>query len=224
MVVAIILFSAIVAGYEAIDRLIHPHHVVQLGWLAAAGFIGFLGNEIVAIFRIRVGRQLYSAALVADGYHARTDGLTSLAVVLGAFGVWMGYPLADPIIGLLITITIFGIVWQSARAVITRTLDGVDPDITDEARHAAGHVAGVRAVNDVKARWIGHELSIDLIISVDESLKVADAEDLADRVRHQLADHIPALSRATITFGSGGGLPEQTAHDHGGHHHAPGVR
>lgn len=202
MVVAIILFSAIVAGYEAIDRLIHPHHVVQLGWLAAAGFIGFLGNEIVAIFRIRVGRQLNSAALIADGYHARTDGLTSLAVVLGAFGVWMGYPLADPIIGLLITITIFGIVWQSARAVITRTLDGVDPDIPDEARHAAGHVAGVRAVNDVKARWIGHELSIDLVISVDESLSVAEAEGLADRVRHELVDHIPALSRTTVTFGS----------------------
>lgn len=218
MVVAIILFSAIVAGYEAIDRLIHPHHVVQLGWLAVAGFIGFLGNEIVAVFRIRVGRQLNSAALVADGYHARTDGLTSLAVVLGAFGVWMGYPLADPIIGLLITITIFGIVWQSARAVITRTLDGVDPDITDEARHAAGHVAGVRAVNDVKARWIGHELSIDLIISVDESLRVAEAEALADRVRHELADHIPALSRTTVTFGGGNGLPVQPAHEHGGHH------
>jgi len=221
MVVGIILFSAIVAGYEAIDRLLNPHLVVQLGWLAVAGFIGFLGNEIVAVFRIRVGRQLNSAALVADGYHARTDGLTSLAVVLGAFGVWMGYPLADPIIGLLITITIFGIVWQSARAVITRTLDGVDPGITDEARHAAGHVAGVRSVNDVKARWIGHELSIDLIISVDESVSVAEAEALADRVRHELADHIPALSRTTVTFGTGNGPPMQTAHEQGGHHHAP---
>jgi cation diffusion facilitator family transporter len=212
MVVAIILFSAVVAGYEAIDRLFHPHLVVQLGWLAAAGFIGFLGNEIVAVFRIRVGRQLNSAALVADGYHARTDGLTSLAVVLGAFGVWMGYPLADPIIGLLITITIFGIVWQSARAVITRTLDGVDPDITDEARHAAGHVDGVNAVNDVKARWIGHELSIDLIIAVDENLSVAQAQGLADRVRHELSDHIPALSRTTVTFGGKTATPDHVVH------------
>ena len=218
MVVAIILFSAIVAGYEAIDRLIHPHAVVQLGWLAAAGFIGFVGNESVGVFRIRVGRQMNSAALIADGYHARTDGLTSLAVVLGAFGVWMGFPLADPIVGLLITIAIFGIVWQSARAVITRTLDGVDPDITDEARHAAEHVTGVRAVNEVRARWIGHELSLDLIISVDQRLTVAQAEGLADRVRHELADHIPALSRATVTFGTGNQL---MSHEHVGHHHAP---
>lgn len=211
MVVAIILFSAIVAGYQAINRLVHPHPVVQLGWLAAAGFIGFLGNEIVALFRIRVGRQMNSAALIADGYHARTDGLTSLAVVLGAFGVWMGFPLADPIIGLLITIAIFGIVWQSARAVITRMLDGVDPDITDEARHAAGHVSGVRAVDDVKARWIGHQLAVDLTIAVDQGLTVAEADRLAASVKHELAEHIPALARTTVTFGGGSSSPTHGA-------------
>ena len=123
VIVLIILFSALVAGYQAIDRLIHPHPVMHLGWLAAAGVIGFLGNEAVAVFRIRVGRQINSAALIADGYHARTDGLTSLAVVLGAFGVWMGFALADPIIGLIITAVILGIVWQSAKAVLTRMLD-----------------------------------------------------------------------------------------------------
>lgn len=221
MVVAIILFSAMVAGYEAIDRLLHPHHVVQLGWLAVAGFIGFLGNEIVAVFRIRVGRQLNSAALVADGYHARTDGLTSLAVVLGAFGVWMGFALADPIIGLLITITIFGIVWQSARAVVTRMLDGVDPDITDEARHAAAHVVGVRTVNDVKARWIGHELSVDLTITVDPTMSVAKAEQLADQVKHELAEHIPPMTSATVTFGgdSASSAESTRRHDHD-HAHA----
>ena len=98
LIVLIILFSAIVAGYQAVDRLIHPQPVSHLGWLVAAGLIGFAGNEIVAVFRIRIGRQMNSAALIADGYHARTDGLTSLAVVLGAIGVWFGYPLADPII------------------------------------------------------------------------------------------------------------------------------
>lgn len=126
VIVLIILFSALVAGYQAIDRLIHPHPVMHLGWLAAAGVIGFLGNEAVAVFRIRVGRQINSAALIADGYHARTDGLTSLAVVLGAFGVWMGFALADPIIGLIITAVILGIVWQSAGAVLTMMLDGVE--------------------------------------------------------------------------------------------------
>ena len=146
VIVLIILFSALVAGYEAIDRLFHPHPVMQLGWLAAAGVIGFLGNEAVAVFRIRVGRQINSAALIADGYHARTDGLTSLAVVLGAFGVWMGFPLADPIVGLVITVAILGIVWQSARAVLTRMLDGVEPRMTGELRHAAEHAKGVRRV------------------------------------------------------------------------------
>jgi len=126
VIVLIILFSALVAGYQAIDRLIHPHPVMHLGWLAAAGVIGFLGNEAVAVFRIRVARQINSAALIADGYHARTDGLTSLAVVLGAFGVWMGFALADPIIGLIITAVILGIVWQSAGAVLTMMLDGVE--------------------------------------------------------------------------------------------------
>ena len=99
-IVLIILISAIVAAYEAIDRLIHPQPIIYLGWVALAGVIGFIGNEAVAVFRIRVGREINSAALIADGYHARTDGLTSLAVVAGAFGVWLGFPVADPIVGL----------------------------------------------------------------------------------------------------------------------------
>ena len=142
VIVLIILFSAIVAGYQAIDRLIHPQAMTHLGWLTAAGIIGFLGNEAVAVFRIRVGREINSAALIADGYHARTDGLTSLAVVAGAIGVWLGFPLADPIVGLLITIAIFGIVWQSARSVLTRMLDGVEPGVIDDIHHAAEHVPG----------------------------------------------------------------------------------
>src|SRR5215208_5189477 len=131
-IVGIILFSALFAGYEAIDRLINPQPITLIGWVAAAGVIGFLGNEAVAVFRIRVGREINSAALIADGYHARTDGLTSLAVVAGAVGVWLGFPLADPIVGLLITVAIFAIVWQSSKAVFTRMLDGVDPTIVDE--------------------------------------------------------------------------------------------
>ena len=123
IIVGIILFSAIVAGLQAVDRLFHPRMIEHLGWVAAAGIVGFLGNEAVAVFRIRVGREINSAALVADGYHARVDGLTSLAVVLGAVGVWLGFPLTDPIIGLVITIMILGIVWQSGAAIFTRLLD-----------------------------------------------------------------------------------------------------
>lgn len=225
LIVLIILFSALVAGYEAIDRLIHPQEIVQLGWVAAAGFIGFLGNEVVAVFRIRVGRAIQSAALVADGYHARTDGFTSLAVVLGAIGMWLGFPLADPIIGLVITIAIFGIVWQSARAVITRALDGVEPGLADEIRHAAEHVPGIRVV-EARSRWLGHRLHADVVIAVDRSLPVGEATRLAGQLREELMAHMPALRTTTVTFATPNDttvfevVPPIHGHDPG-RHHAP---
>src|SRR5215217_4784776 len=185
LIVLIILFSALVAGYEAIVRLIYPQPITLIGWVAAAGVIGFLGNEAVAVFRIRVGREINSAALIADGYHARTDGLTSLAVVLGAAGVWLGFPLADPIVGLLITLAIFGIVWQSARAVLTRMLDGVEPEMLDEIAHAAEHVSGVRGVSDVQARWIGHRLAAEMTVDLDPMLPVGEARAVLGRVHSE---------------------------------------
>ena len=208
LIVLIILVSAIVAGYEAISRLIHPQAITGLLWVAIAGVVGFLGNEAVAVFRIRVGRDISSAALVADGYHARIDGLTSLAVVLGALGVWLGFPLADPIIGLLITIAILGIVWQSARAVLTRMLDGVDPSTLSEIRHAAEHVAGVDGVVDAKARWLGHRLHADVAIVVDDDMRLADANAVATSLQEELFDHIPALATANVRFAAARGLSE----------------
>lgn len=205
MVILIIILSAIIAGYEAIDRLIHPKVIQQLDWLAVAGLVGFLGNETVAVFRIRVGRQINSAALIADGFHARTDGLTSLAVMVGAAGVWLGFPLADPIIGFLITTAIFGIVWQSARAVFTRMLDGVEPGIVDDIRHAAAHVVGVNGVIEARARWIGHKLHADLEIMVSDSLTLGEANAIASSLRRELHAHLSALAFANIRFGDGGG-------------------
>lgn len=199
IIVLIILISALVAGHEAIDRFIHPQPIQFLGWVAVAGVIGFVGNEAVAVFRIRVGREINSAALIADGYHARTDGLTSLAVVVGAAGVWMGFPLADPIIGLLITIAIFGIVWQSAKAVLTRMLDGVDPHIIEQIRHAADHVPGLQ-LHEARARWLGHRLHADLVVSIDPALSVADAARMAESLRSALREHLPALADAPISF------------------------
>src|SRR5438067_1390150 len=150
-IVLTIAFSALVAGYETIRRFIHPQPVGYLWAVMAASIVGFIGNEAVAIFRIKVGKEIQSVALVADGYHARIDGWTSLAVLFGAIGVWLGYPLADPIVGLLITIAIVQIVWQSTKSVFTRALDGVNPKIIVELRHAATHVRGVEKVTDVRA-------------------------------------------------------------------------
>ena len=220
VIVLTILFSAIVAGYESIDRLIHPRQVEYLGAVVAASILGFLGNEGVAIFRIRVGKEIGSAALIADGYHARVDGWTSLAVLFGAVGVWLGYPLADPLVGLGITLAILWIVWDSARSVFTRMLDGVDPQVLDDLIHAAQHVPEVRDVAEVRARWLGHRLHAELNIAVDPSLTVAQAHAVALTVHHQLLHHIPYLSAATIhvdpSTAAGETHHRVTAHEHDG--------
>jgi cation diffusion facilitator family transporter len=197
-IVLIILFSAVVAGYESITRLFNPQPIAYLGWLALAGVVGFIGNELVAAFRIRVGREINSVALIADGYHARTDALTSLAVVAGAVGVWLGFPLADPLVGLLITIILFVIVWQSAKAVLTRMLDGVSPTMVGEIRHAAGHVAGIEKVLDVKARWLGHKLHADVAILVDGTLSISDADQLIGKLQQEMLAHVPALAVVNV--------------------------
>ena len=198
LIVFIILFSAIVAGYQAIDRLLNPRPVALLGAVVAASVVGFLGNEAVAVFRIRVGREIGSAALVADGCHARVDGWTSLAVLVGALGVWLGYPLADPLVGLLITVAILGIVWQSGKAVFTRLLDGVDPGVTDEIRHVASTVPGVEDVAEVRARWLGHRLHAEVNVAVSPELSVAEGHAIAREVNHRLLHHLGYLGRAVI--------------------------
>lgn len=198
LIVLTILFSAVVAGYQSVDRLLHPKEVTYLGALIVASIIGFIGNEAVAIFRIKVGKEINSAALIADGYHARVDGWTSLAVLVGAIGVWMGYPLADPLVGLFITLAILGIVWQSAKAVFSRMLDGVEPEHMDEIAHAAHHVSGVEEVSEVRARWIGHRLHAEMNVAVDPALSVAEGHAIAKEVHHQLMHHLPFLSHATI--------------------------
>jgi cation diffusion facilitator family transporter len=198
LVVLIILFSAVVAGYQAVERLINPRPVELLGAVAAASLLGFIGNEAVAVFRIRVGRQIDSAALVADGYHARTDGWTSLAVLLGATGVWLGYPMADPIVGLLIAAAILVIVWQSGKMVFTRLLDGVEPGIIEEIRHTASHVEGVEDVAEVRARWLGHRLRAEVNVAVDPDLSVAEGHAIAREVNHRLLHELRYLDMAVM--------------------------
>jgi cation diffusion facilitator family transporter len=198
VIVLIILFSAVVAGYQAVERLISPQPLEFLWAVAVASLVGFIGNEAVAVFRIRVGREIGSAALVADGYHARTDGWTSLAVLAGAIGVWLGYPLADPIVGLLIAAAILMIVWQSGKAIFTRLLDGVEPAAIEEIRHAASQVPGVEDVSEVRARWLGHRLHAEVNVAVDPDLSVAEGHAIARELNHQLLHHLSYLSGAVI--------------------------
>lgn len=199
IIVGIILFSAVVAAYQSIDRFIHPQPIEYLWAVVAASIIGFFGNEAVAVFRIKVGKEINSVALIADGYHARVDGWTSLAVLFGAVGVWLGFPLADPLVGIGISLAIFGIVWQSARAVFTRSLDGVEPNVIDEIVHAAGHVHGVRRATDVKARWLGHKLYVEIEIAVDDGLSVRQLQQIVADLKHELRHHMEYLVGVTVS-------------------------
>lgn len=198
IIVLLILFSAIVAAYESINRFFHPQPVHHLAMVVIASILSFMGNEGVAIFRIKVGKQIGSAALIADGHHARIDGWSSLAVLVGAVGVWFGFPLADPIAGLIITASILFIVWQSGKEVFTRMLDGVDPEVLHEVEHAAEHVEGVKEIGDIKARWVGHKLFVEMTIAVKDSVTAKDAHDIAKEVRHQVLHHLPHVGQVMI--------------------------
>ena len=198
LVVLIILFSAVVAGYQAVGRLLDPEPVGLLWAVAAASVVGFVGNEAVAVFRVRVGRDIGSAALVADGQHARTDGWTSLAVLLGAVGVWLGYPLADPVVGLVITAAILGIVWQSGKAVFVRLLGGVEPETVDEIRRAAGGVEGVGDVSEVRAWWLGHRLRAEVNVAVPAGLSVAEGHAVAREVGNRLTHELRYLDAPVV--------------------------
>ncbi len=197
-VVAMIALSAVIAAYEAVGRLVDPRPIDHVLWVALAGLVGFIGNEWVALYRIRVGRRIGSAALVADGLHARTDGFTSLAVLLSAAGVALGIPLADPIIGLLITVAILAVLRTAARDVFRRLLDGVDPALVETAERTLAERPGVLAVRSVRMRWIGHRLHVDAELDVDPNLRLIEAHTIAQNAEHELTHAVPKLTSARI--------------------------
>ena len=197
-VIAMIILSAIIAGIESIRRLINPVSIQHVGWVAAAGLVGFIGNELVAVYRIRVGRAIGSAALVADGLHARTDGFTSLAVLVGAGGVALGFPMADPIIGLIITVAILAVLRGAVRDIFRRLMDGVDPALVDSAEAALAAEPGVTEVRSVKMRWIGHRLHADAELDIDPATSLADAHRIAHEAEHTLTHAVPKLASALV--------------------------
>jgi cation diffusion facilitator family transporter len=197
-IVAVVALSAIVAGWQSVDRLIHPQPLQNLGWVMAAGIIGFAGNEAVAIYRIRVGRKIGSAALVADGVHARTDGFTSLAVVLGAAGVMLGFPLADPIVGLLISAAIVVLLWGTVRSIGRRLMDGIEPDLVSRAQEALEGTPGVLTVRRLQLRWNGHRLQGTAIVVVGDG-SLSAAEDILHQADHRLRHALPKLDDMVLS-------------------------
>lgn len=209
-VVAMIALSSALAAFEAIERLIHPRDVSHVWAVAAAAVVGFLGNEIVARYRITVGRRIGSAALVADGLHARTDGFTSLAVLLGAGGVALGWQWADPLVGLLITVAILGVLRTAVGQVGARLMDAVDPALVDQARAAVTSVDGVEELRELRIRWIGHTLRAEADITVPAALSVAQAHEIAHHAEDHLLHYVRRLTAATIHVSPAGAHHELT--------------
>jgi cation diffusion facilitator family transporter len=198
VIVAVIAASCALAAITAFQRLADPRPPSHLAAVAAAAVIGFAGNEWVARYRVRTGRRIGSAALVADGLHARADGFASLAVLLGAGGAALGHPLADPVVGLLITAAIAFVLKDAAREVGHRLMDRVEPELVDRAEQSLRGIPGVRDVSGLRLRWIGHRLHAEAAIVVDARLSLLDAHEIAADAEHQLTHHVPRLSEATV--------------------------
>ena len=198
VIVAMILVSSLAAAVEAVRRLVHPATIDHPGWVLAAGVVGVIGNEAVSVYRIRVGRRIGSAAMVADGLHARTDGLTSIAVVASAVGVMAGIPRADAVVGLAISLVVFWTLVQAARTVIHRVLDGTEETTIVMIEEVAAAVPGVEHVSSARARWTGHQLLSEVSIDVDPSLSVAEGHEVAERVRASLQRQVPRLAEVAV--------------------------
>ncbi|WP_068324000.1 cation diffusion facilitator family transporter [Janibacter terrae] len=198
LISAVIAASIVLIVWESVDALMNPREMTHLGWVLAAGIVGFIGNETVAVYRIRSGRRIGSAALIAEGQHARADGWTSLAVVAGAVGVLLGFERADAIAGLLIAVAITGVLISSLRVIVRRLMDGIEPTIIEEIRSAAAAIPGVRDVEQVRARWTGHRMEADAVIHVDPHLDVIQAHQIADEVEHAMRSTCHNLDNVSV--------------------------
>ena len=197
-VVAIIATSAVVAAWQSIDRLLHPRAISHLEWVAAAALLGFIGNEFVARYRIRAGERIGSAALIADGYHARTDGFTSLAVLLGAAGAWFGFPELDAIVGLAITVAILFVLKDAVVHIWRRLMDAVDPEILDRLEVAARTAHGVLDVSSIRVRWIGHNMHAEVLIVASGEITLGQAHEIGEEARHAMLHAVPKLAGVTV--------------------------
>jgi cation diffusion facilitator family transporter len=219
LIVASIAFSAAYILWEPIQKLIHPRSLDNLGWVAAAAVIGFLGNEAVALLQVRVGRRIGSEAMVADGLHARVDGLTSLAVLVAVGGTALGYPVVDPVVGIVIGLTIVLIAREAAVAMWYRLMDAVDPEMVERAEKTILQHPAVHAIRRLRMRWSGHQLYAEVVLAA-EVTQAAEGEAMADHIRHHLYHELPNLADAIVAVvpadsGERGIRPETA------HHYAP---
>ena len=197
-IVLVIIASATASAVESMQKLASGNIPTQIYLSMAAALVGVAGNELLAQYKISVGKRINSVSLIADGHHSRIDGLTSLAAFIGLVGVKLGFPKADPIAGIVITIVIVTVVFSTSRSVLQRLLDAVDPHIVPSIITIAGTVPGVEKVTGVRARWVGHTLHVIMTIEVDAELTLSTAHAIAEKVRHQLFHEIKGISEVLI--------------------------
>lgn len=197
-IVLVIIASAVAGAVESLLKLTSGNVPSQIYLSMLAAAIGCIGNEVLAQYKISVGKRINSVPLVADGQHSRIDGLTSLAALVGLIGVRLGFPIADPIAGLLITVVILSVVYTTSRSVLQRLLDAVDPRVVPAIIETATTVEGVEAATDIRARWVGHTLHIAMNIEVNEQLTLLQAHTIAEQVRHRLFHEIQGVSEVII--------------------------
>jgi cation diffusion facilitator family transporter len=239
-IVAIIALTAAAAAYESYRAMLRPRAVGHLAISMAAAVVGIIGNEAVAQYKIAIGRRIHSVALEADGIHSRVDGFVSAGALVGLFGVALGYPKADPIAALAITAVIVWVTIGTARGVILRVVDAVDPELIEGIQHSAEAVAGVIDSHDIQARWAGRSLLVNLHLSLDQDLPLHEAHDIGEDVRHAILHDVEGVSQVNVHFdpwAEGGedahyhratahhfdGAADNAAHahDHPDHDHAP---
>jgi len=198
IIVVAIGASAALVVWESVQRLVEPRLIDHIAWVIAAGIIGALGNELVARYRIKVGESIGSEALITDGRHARTDAMTSLAVVVAGVGAAFGASWVDPVAGLVVAVGILTLLVRSARRMTRRLLDGIEPELVAEAETAIRSVDGVIDVDDLRMRWHGHQIHIAASVAVDPDVSVKDGHDIAHNVEHELHHHFSSPVVAII--------------------------
>ena len=176
----------------------NPRELENLEWIALAALVGFVGNELVALMQIRVGRRIGSDAMIADGQHARIDGLTSLAVLIAVVGTLIGVPILDPIVGIVIAFAIVGITWNAIKAVWYRLMDAVDPHLVE---HVEAHVRGIEGVDEIemlRLRWVGHRMYGVLKLRVSPGTTLEQSQTIVEAAQHEAGHVIPQLDELTV--------------------------
>ncbi|MFA5891887.1 MAG: cation diffusion facilitator family transporter [Actinomycetota bacterium] len=225
-IVLVIWTSALYAGWESYRKLTGVHEVTSIGLAITAALFGAVTNEIAAQYKIRVGRRIGSQPLIADGKHARTDALASVAAFAGLLGVHFGFKAADPIAGLVITVAIGAIAWDASRHVLARLLDAVDPEIVRRAGEVARATPGVAECGSVQARWAGRSLYVTITVAADGDLPLSAAHEIAEQVHHHIVHDLPGVAQVDVHVDPWEVHPPQDhpgghgeAQEHPGHHH-----